>query len=223
MIFKITVIFIFGWMSAVCLANESEQNNPQMKNTPALWKLYTDALRGDKNSQFQVGVMFERGAGVEVNQTQAAKWYEKAGLQGHIDAQYNVGIMYASGRGVEQNDMFAMMWLASAAKQGDKEARKLLNKMIDNEMTVNPPQVTSQVKTTDTVLKIKAVRFETKEGASLCTVPDIHQCTAISEKKIFTSKSKQGQYYKISGIIVGHKWEDYEGDGYIDMSMVELK
>ena len=68
--------------------------------------------------------MFQRGIGVDINQSQAAKWYEKAAIQGHIDAQYNIGLMYANGEGVEQNEQFALMWLASAAKQGDKEATK---------------------------------------------------------------------------------------------------
>lgn len=71
------------------------------------WNTYTAALRGDKDAQFQTGVMFERGIGTDENQSLAAKWYEKASHQGHMDAQYNIGIMYASGRGVEQNEQFA--------------------------------------------------------------------------------------------------------------------
>jgi hypothetical protein len=188
------------------------------------WNTYTAALRGDKEAQFQTGVMFERGIGTDENQSQAAKWYEKAAIQGHMDAQYNIGIMYASGRGIEQNDQFAMMWLATSAKQGDKDSRKLLLGLVDGKTTTDNK---SSFPSENTLKKqntlIKPIRFETKEGAMMCTMPNTSQCTVISEKQIFTSKSKQANYYKISGVIAGHKWKDYEGEGYIEMSTVELK
>lgn len=187
------------------------------------WNTYTAGIRGEKEAQFKTGVMFERGIGTDVNQSQAAKWYEKAAMQGHIDAQYNIGIMYAGGRGVEQSDQFAMMWLASSAKQGDKESRKLLLGLIDG-------KIHSEIKpvVTDNVPKflgsyIKPIRFESKEGASICTAPSKSECTVLKEKQTFTCKFKQGNYYKISGIVTGHGWQEYEGKGFIEMSMVELK
>lgn len=51
------------------------------------WNTYTAALRGDKETQFQTGVMFERGIGTDLNQSQAAKWYEKAAKQGDKEAR----------------------------------------------------------------------------------------------------------------------------------------
>lgn len=187
------------------------------------WNSYTAALRGDKEGQFQTGVMFERGIGTEINQSQAAKWYEKAAIQGHVDAQYNIGIMYAAGRGVDKNDQFAMMWLASSAKQGDKESRKLLLTLVDGK--INPE---AKPMATEHVLKnsencIKPVRFKTKDDAMLCNAPNSSNCETLKVKQIYTSKSKQGNYYKISGIATGHGWQAYEGNGYIDMKMVELK
>lgn len=187
------------------------------------WNTYTAALRGEKEAQFQTGVMFERGIGTDVNQSQAVKWYEKAAIQGHMDAQYNIGIMYAAGRGVEQNDQFAMMWLATSAKQGDKDSRKLLLALVDGKATPDNNAKPSDNSPKKQYTMMKPIRFETKEGALLCTAPETSQCTVLSEKQIYTSKSKQGNYYKISGIIIGHKWEDYLGEGFIDRSMVELK
>jgi hypothetical protein len=209
-----------GCMSIVVSANEADNQNT-ITHSEAFWKLYTDALRGEKNAQFEVGVMYERGIGVDLNQFEAAKWYEKAANQGHKDAQYNMGIMYASGRGVEQNDQFAMMWLASSAKQGDKEARDLLLNLIDGKAksTASSSNIESE-----SIKSIKAIRFTTKEGASVCNAASENgSCTALKEKQTYTSKSKQGNYYKISGIVAGHKWQDYEGDGFIEISMVELK
>lgn len=188
-------------------------------NAELFWNTYTAALRGEKEAQFQTGVMFERGIGTDVNQSQAAKWYEKAAIQGHIDAQYNMGLMYASGRGIEKNEQFAMMWLASSAKQGDKESRTLLLRLIDGKLkSNNDPESDESLKT------MKPIRFETKNDALVCnSAGETGECHTLKEKKTFTSKSKQGSYYKISGVVIGHKWQDYEGDGFIEMSMVELK
>lgn len=194
-----------------------------VSDTELFWNTYTAALRGDKEAQFQTGVMFERGIGADINQSQAAKWYEKAAIQGHIDAQYNIGIMYADGRGVEQNDKFAMMWLASSAKQGDKDSRKLLLTLIDGKINSKMKPVVMSSPTKFIGNRIKAIRIETKEGASICNGPSKNECNVLKEKQTFTCKSKQGNYYKISGVIVDHKWQDYEDEGYIETSTVEIK
>lgn len=220
MIKKVVLIVIIGFMSLIAYADESNTQRNKITRSEAFWKLYTDALRGEKTAQFETGVMFERGIGVELNQTQAAKWYEKAAIQGHKDAQFNIGIMYATGRGVEQNDQFAMMWLSSAAKQGDKESRALLLEIIDGKSKSNnqPDSIDS-----DSIKYIKPIRFETKEGASICRSSSEDQCSKLQEKQVYTSRSKQGSYYKISGIATGHGWKAYEGDGWIESSMVDIK
>lgn len=211
---KVVMILIIGFISLSIYANENDTQRNNITRSAAFWKLYTDALRGEKTAQFETGVMFERGMGVEMNQTQAARWYEKAAIQEHKDAQYNIGIMYATGRGVEQNEKFAMMWLACAAKQGDKESRTLLLEIIDGK---------SNSVDTGSVQYIKPIRFETKKGASICVMANESQCTKITGKHTYTSTSKQGNYYKISGVISDHTWKDYMGDGYIEMSTVEIK
>lgn len=185
------------------------------------WNTYTEALRGNVIAQFEAGVMLERGIGVDENQTQSAKWYEKAAMQGHKDAQYNIGIMYAAGRGIEQNDQFAMMWLACAAKQGDKEARSLLLALIDGK-SKNTNGSNSVASSAESI--IKPVRFRSLENALLCpSLEDENKCAELKEKQTFTSKSKYGSHYKISGIVTGHGWEAYDGNGWIEESMIELQ
>lgn len=221
MIIRVVLILLIGFTSLIVNADESNNERNAITHSEAFWKMYTDALRGEKKAQFEVGVMFERGIGVDLNQTQAAKWYEKAAIQGHKDAQYNIGIMYAGGRGVEQNNQFAMMWLASAAKQGDKESRSLLLALVDGKAN-SDNQSTSIEKSATTF--IKPIRFETKENASICrSLSDNSQCSKLKEQQTFTSKSKQGNYYKISGIATGHGWEEYKDEGWIEASMIEIK
>lgn len=220
---KIVYIIAIAFLSTFLYGNDVDYTSNKITRSDEFWKLYTDALRGDKNSQFDVGVMYERGIGVKLNHFDAAQWYEKAATQGHINAQYNLGIMYASGRGVIQNDGLAMMWLGLAAKQGDSESRKILLALVDGKVTPDKKSIPGETSTNKENIAIKPIRIESKEGASICSMDNTSKCTQITAKHTYTSKSKQGNYYKISGVISNRKWEDYEGDGYIEMKMVELK
>lgn len=221
MIIRALIILVIGYTSLIANPGTSDEQRNKIRSSEPFWKMYTDALRGDEQAQFEVGVMFERGIGVDLNQTLAAKWYEKAAIQGHKDAQFNIGIMYLTGRGIEQNNQFAMMWLGSAAKQGDKESRALLLELIDGKSNSNSQSGSLENSKTTS---IKAIRFETKEGAFICrSLSDESQCSRLKEKQVFTSRSKQGNYYKISGIATGRGWQAYEGNGFIEMKMVDIK
>ena len=54
-------------------------------------------------SQFQLGVSYCTGRGVEKDLGEAARWYEAAAASGHALAQHNLGIMLTKGMGVEQD------------------------------------------------------------------------------------------------------------------------
>ena len=191
--------------------------------TREFWKIYTDALRGETIAQFQTGVMFERGLGVTKNEAEAAKWYKKSAEQGHIDAQYNLGIMYASGRGVHQDEGQGMMWLALAAKQGDKEARKLLLEIIDRKLESNNKQ-TPVLKSDESVQSITPTTLVCKENAVVCTrFAGDGVCEPYKNKTVLTAKEKKGNYYKLSGIVINHKWRDYPKEGWIEESSVDIR
>ena len=49
------------------------------------------AEQGDASAQYNLGVMYENGHGVEQDDEQAVFWYRKAAEQGYADAQYNLG------------------------------------------------------------------------------------------------------------------------------------
>ncbi|MDD2784168.1 MAG: tetratricopeptide repeat protein [Sulfuricurvum sp.] len=181
----------------------------------SFWETYTAALRGDKVSQFNVGVIYERGIGVEQNQSMAVQWYEKAAEQGHVDAQYNIAIMYVAGRGVDQNTSKGMMWLANAAKQGDKESRKLLLEVIDGKYDkfVKPKL--------DKGISITALRMKTLKDTMICD--SAGECTPIKAHITVTSKIKNGKYYKVSGVGGKNGWEPYEKEGWIEEASVEIQ
>ena len=82
------------------------------------------AERGHAKAQFALGVMYDKGQGVQKNPREAAVWYRKAAEQGNAGAQLNLGVMYDKGRGVPHDYVLAYMWFALAADRGDKLAAK---------------------------------------------------------------------------------------------------
>jgi TPR repeat protein len=77
---------------------------------------------GDVEAQYNIGVMYDEGAGRPQDLAAAADWYRKAAQQGFVDAQTNLGMMYYHGHGVSQDHGEAVKWFRLAAKQGDSEA-----------------------------------------------------------------------------------------------------
>jgi TPR repeat protein len=91
---------------------------------------------GDVEAQYNLGVMFDEGAGVEQDLSAAATWFRKAAEQGFVDAQTNLGIMYYHGQGVRRDVAEAAHWFHMAASQGDEEsAGYLLRLAADAELS----------------------------------------------------------------------------------------
>ena len=74
------------------------------------------AERGDAEAQYNLGLRYEKGEGVEMNQMQAVYWYKKAAEQGDIYAQFNIGDCFYNGDGVEINYAQAVFWYKKAAE-----------------------------------------------------------------------------------------------------------
>jgi len=87
------------------------------------------ANNGDKEAQFELGVAYYTGKGIEWNKNKAFKWFEKSANQGHAVAQQNLGAMYSNGEGVEASHKKAVKALNKAIALGSKEAQALLNKI----------------------------------------------------------------------------------------------
>jgi TPR repeat protein len=84
---------------------------------------------GDVEAQYNLGVMYDEGAGMERDLAAAADWYRKAAEQGFMDAQTNLGIMYYHGQGVARDHAEAARWFQKAASQGDSEAAAYLKRI----------------------------------------------------------------------------------------------
>ncbi|MDD2782417.1 tetratricopeptide repeat protein [Sulfuricurvum sp.] len=184
-------------------------------NQQIFWDTYTAALRGDKEAQFLVGVIYERGMAVDQNLSAAAQWFEKSAAQGHVDAQYNIGLMYAIGKGVTENHLMADKWLRRAAEQGDGDAEKLLSKL-----QIDPLKETSST-SEEGIITIRPTVLYTKENVSVCRNDNV--CTLYKMPMVFTTISKRGTYYKINGIVSKKGWKRYMSEGWIAENSIDHK
>lgn len=91
------------------------------------------AEQGDAKAQYNVGTMYDAGAGLPFDAIKAIEWYEKAALQGHAKAQYALGMMYESGYGSPHDLMKAIEWFKKSAEQGDPDALFHLNHVYKKE------------------------------------------------------------------------------------------
>jgi TPR repeat protein len=79
------------------------------------------AEQGIASAQFNLGMMYAKGQGVQQDYQAALKWYRRAAEQGNPSAQSNLGLMDEKGRGARQDFIRAYMWdsLAAAALNSD--------------------------------------------------------------------------------------------------------
>jgi hypothetical protein len=89
-------------------------------------KTKAKAEKGDAKAQFNLGVMYYDGEGVDKDAAAAAKWFRSAGEQGLASAQFNLGLCFANGKGVDADCEQAWKWLSLASGQGNEDAKKNL-------------------------------------------------------------------------------------------------
>ena len=106
----------------------AEQNTTWEPNPTDIPQLMDEADAGNVVSQYNLGVCYANGNGVEVDLVEAVRWFRKAAEQGLPAAQHNLGICLSRGVGVEKNVAEGAMWLNSAAQQGDAEAERMLER-----------------------------------------------------------------------------------------------
>jgi len=112
------------------------------------------AESGEADAQYEVGIMYLKGQGIEQNRARAVHWLKSASASGHgkaasklrrmdeqqdkfrklekkaasgdADAQYEIAMMYLKGLGIEQNSVRARKWLSwSAERNHDKAITRL--------------------------------------------------------------------------------------------------
>lgn len=95
--------------SATVSGNENDDNQPSLR---------VRAYKGDPEAQYQLGMTYLRGVGVEANQKFAVEWLRMAATQGHLAAQLALADCYTYGWGVEIDETQAQYW-RNMSSQGE--------------------------------------------------------------------------------------------------------
>lgn len=82
------------------------------------------AKQGDRDAQYNLGMMYEKGWGLPRNDGKAAMWYYKAAEKNVPGAQLNLGVMYYQGRGVSHHPVMSYFLFNLAISGGEHKAQK---------------------------------------------------------------------------------------------------
>ena len=99
----------------------------ETQGTPAealVW-LRKSADQGYPQAQFNLGLLYERGAMLPKSLPDATTWFRRAAEQDHVEAQIATGTQYFLGRGARRDETEACRWYERAADGGDAGAQYL--------------------------------------------------------------------------------------------------
>ena len=87
--------------------------------------------RASAMPQANLGLMYARGLGCELDYVEARRWYLAAAAQGNAAAELGLGVIYANGFGVESDPTAGAAWYEKAAAKGNPDAQVALALMCD--------------------------------------------------------------------------------------------
>ena len=95
-------------------------------------KLEAENAGGNLCAQFELGMMYINGVGVEKNADQGMGLLRQAADRGHADAQHTLGLMYTHGRNVDRDVEQAVEWYYKAGLSYlERDNRRLALREID--------------------------------------------------------------------------------------------
>ncbi len=84
------------------------------------------AKKGDARAMAMLGVLYQKGLGVEADLNKAVDWYAQAAEKNNLGAQYSLAEIYLDGALGEPDTDRGRYWLLKAAGQGKPEAEHRL-------------------------------------------------------------------------------------------------
>ncbi|MBF0401080.1 MAG: sel1 repeat family protein [Magnetococcales bacterium] len=112
---------------------------------PTVEEVMQSAEAGDSESQFRLGLMYDRGIGIPQDYLEASKWYRKVAEQGNAWGQIFLSLMYEFGKGLPQDYMQAYLWMSLAAIQGVEDAMVESARLADHLTAAQLAQVEKMV------------------------------------------------------------------------------
>jgi TPR repeat protein len=128
---KLLLIFFMLGLVSVCLPQKVLAERE--KEVYAFHFFQSKANQGDANSQFNLALLYENGAGTPQNTKQAVYWYTKLAEQGHVEAQYKLGRLYqfSGDDKFPQDYKLAFFWYTKAAEQNHYFAKEDRDEMLE--------------------------------------------------------------------------------------------
>ena len=113
--------------------NVSKQRRvPEYAEQLKFSKTLREADKGNTETQFAAGYMYEYGKGTEIDYGQAVKYYQMAARAEHRGAQHNLAVLCYTGHGVEKDLKQAYEWFRRAAQNGLGLSMTMLGTMCEN-------------------------------------------------------------------------------------------
>ena len=125
-LFRVFVFFLIG-LALPALAQDEKPQQPF--DEEALRQL---ADRGSADAEFEMGIRYLGGEGLEKDPAKAATWLQKAADQQHPGAMNAVGTLYEEGIGVAKDEKKAFDWYQKAAKSNFPLAEQNLAECYEN-------------------------------------------------------------------------------------------
>jgi TPR repeat protein len=102
------------------------------------YSLYTRAMAGEHEAEFEMGEKLERGQGMKPDRDAAVVWYGRAAEGGHIQAARALNRLYALGAPVHADNGKIAAALRSEAASGNADAGRALSEMSSSGRGVGP-------------------------------------------------------------------------------------
>ena len=87
------------------------------------------ATQGISVSQYNTGVNYSIGRGINKDVEKAVYWYQRANEQGHSKAPFNIAIFYVDGINTDPDPELALEYFLVAEERGNKRAKEFLDKL----------------------------------------------------------------------------------------------
>jgi TPR repeat protein len=163
-------------------------------------KAYTEfkrlAEQGEATAQYNLGVMYHKGQGVQQDDVGAVKWWLKAAERGHVKAQFFLGVACDNGYGVPQNHAEAVKWYREAAVQGDADAQGALTPKERQEAQQEAQRAATARRDAARANREPEPRHTRQACHGWCTSSHNIPCVSMLRVLNFESKSFHGQRWR---------------------------
>ncbi|WP_423822986.1 SH3 domain-containing protein [Salinisphaera sp. SPP-AMP-43] len=127
---RLFFLLVLGSIAAPGAAFGQRAEPPQVPSAQKAQQVLREnrplAENGDASAQYNMGVLYDQGYGVEQDYAQARQWYEKAAAQHYGRAEHNLGIMYEAGKGMARDPSKAAHWFRRGADDGQAASQNNL-------------------------------------------------------------------------------------------------